>query len=93
MVGAIDGTHIRIKTPKESGADYFSRLQKHDVVVQAVADGNERFLDVAAGFSGSMHNSRVLRDSSLYGRITNNKVSSSYFFLFLGLPPIFSRNS
>ena len=38
VVGAIDGTHIKIKTPKESGPDYFSRLQQHDVVVQAVAD-------------------------------------------------------
>ena len=44
MVGAIDGTHIKIKTPKESTPNYFSRLQQHDVVVQAVADGNKRFL-------------------------------------------------
>lgn len=66
VVGAIDGTHIKIKTPKESGPDYFSRLQQHDVVVQAVADGEKRFLDVAAGFPGSMHDSRVLRNSSLY---------------------------
>ena len=42
--------HIKIKTPKESGPNYFSRLQQHDVVVQAVADGEKRFLDVAAGF-------------------------------------------
>ena len=74
VVGAIDGTHDKIKTPKESGPDYFSRLQQHDVVVQAVADGGKRFLDVAAGFPGSMHDSRVLRNSSLYRRITNNEL-------------------
>lgn len=77
VVGAIDGTHIKIKTPKESRPDYFSRLQQHDVVVQVVADREKRFLDVAAGFPGSMHDSRVLRNSSLYRRITNNE-------LFLG---------
>ena len=74
VVGAIDGTHIKIKTPTESGPDYFSRLQQHDVVVQAVADGEKRFLDVAAGFPGSMHDSRVLRNSSLYRRIRNNEL-------------------
>ena len=74
VVAAIDGTHDKIKTPKESGPDYFSRLQQHDVVVEAVADGEKRFLDVAAGFPGSMHDSRVLRNSSLYQRITNNEL-------------------
>lgn len=74
VVGAIDGTHIKIKTPTQSGPDYFSRLQQHDVVVQAVADGEKRFLVVAAGFPGSMHDSRVLRNSSLYRQITNNEL-------------------
>ena len=66
VVGAIDGTHIKIKMPTESGPDYFSRLQQHVVVVQAVADGETRFPDVAAGFPGSMQYSRVLRNSALY---------------------------
>ena len=74
VVEAIDGIHVKIKTPKESRPDYFSRLQQHDVVVQAVADGEKRFLDVAAGLPGSMHDSRVLRNSSLYRRITNNEL-------------------
>ena len=74
VVGAIDGTHIKIKTPTQSGPDYFSRLQQHDVVVQAVTDGEKRFLDVAAGFPGSTHDSRVLRNSSLYRQITNNEL-------------------
>lgn len=73
LVGAIDGTHIKIKTPTQSGPDYFSRLQQHDVVVQAVADREKRFLDVVASFPGNMHGSRVLRNSSLYRRITNNE--------------------
>lgn len=74
VVGAIDGTHIKKKTPIQSGPDYFSRLQQHDVVVQAVADREKRFLDVAAGFPGNMHDSRVLRNSSLYRQITNNEL-------------------
>lgn len=74
VIGAVDGTHIKIKTPVESGPDYFSRLQQHDVVVQAVADGEKRFLDVAAGFPGSMHDSQVLKNSSLYRRVLNQEI-------------------
>ena len=35
---------------------------------------NNLFLDVSAGFPGSMHDFRVLRNSSLYQRITNNEL-------------------
>ena len=44
------------------------------MVIQAVADGEKRFLDVAAGLPGSMHDSRVLRNSSLYRRIASNEL-------------------
>ena len=39
IAGAIDGTHIKIKAPKDSAVDYFSRYQQHDVAVQAVVNG------------------------------------------------------
>ena len=44
------------------------------MLLSAVADGEKQFLDVAAGFPGSIHDSRVLRNSSLYRRITNNEL-------------------
>ena len=65
IAGAIDGTHVKIRAPKESAVDYFSRYQQHDVVVQGIVDGRKIFLDVAAGFPGSMHDARVLRNSSI----------------------------
>ena len=68
VVGAIDGTRIKIKTPVENGPDYFSRYQDHDIVVQGVVDGNSVFLDVEAGYPGSMHDARVLRNSAIYTR-------------------------
>ena len=43
VVCAIDGTHVKIKTPVENGPDYFSRYQDHDIVVQGVVDGNMIF--------------------------------------------------
>ena len=68
-LGAIDGTHIFIKTPEnERKHDYFCRKQRHSVNTQAVVGGNLIFLDVSTGFPGSMHDSRVLRNSSLFQR-------------------------
>lgn len=68
IVGAIDGTHIRINAPRESAVDYFSRYQQHDFGIKAVADGNILFRDFSAGYPGSMHDARILRNNTLYQR-------------------------
>lgn len=66
IVGAIDGSHVRIKTPSDSAADYFSRYQQHDFIIQAVVNGKKVFTDFACGFPGSMHDARVLRGSAIF---------------------------
>ena len=57
---------IPINAPRESAADYFRLYQHHDFGIQAVADGKLLFLDFSAGYPGSMHDARILRNSSLY---------------------------
>ena len=64
-----DGTHIFIQTPEnERKYDYYCRKQRYSVNTQAVVGANLLFLDVATGFPGSMHDSRVLRHSLLFRR-------------------------
>ena len=74
IVGAIDGTHIKIVAPRDSAVDYFSRNQLHDFIIQAVADGKGLFLDFAAGYPGSIHDARVYRNSLLYLRANNGDI-------------------
>ena len=63
---AIDCTHIKILAPpNEHKADYFSRKQCYTINTQAVIGGNLRFLDIANGFPGSLHDARVLENTSL----------------------------
>lgn len=74
IVGAIDGTHIKIKRPRQSGHDYFSRYHQHDVVTQAIVNGKMLFLEVATGFPGSMHDARVLRNTVIYTKAENGDI-------------------
>ena len=45
--------------------DYFNRKQDYSAVIQGVADASFRFLDIRAGYPGSIHDARVLRLSNL----------------------------
>ena len=66
-VGAIDGCHIRIKAPAgPASKDYFNRKLFYSIQVQAVCDSSGRFLDTFAGYPGSVHDTRILKNSPLY---------------------------
>ena len=66
IVGGIDGSHVRIKAPKDSAVDYFSRYQQHYFIIEAVVNGRKLFLDFAYGCPGSMHDARVLQTSAVF---------------------------
>ena len=74
VVGAIDGSHIRVKAPNDSAPDYFSRYQQHDFIIQAIVDGKKIFMDFACGYPGSMHDARVLRRSTIFQRAENGNI-------------------
>ena len=61
VVGAIDGSHFKIPAREENPADYFNRKQFYSLVLQAIVDANQKFLHIAAGFPGSMHDSRIFQ--------------------------------
>ena len=58
--------HIPIIAPREDAVDYFSHYQQHDMIVQGIVDGTGKFIDAVAGFPGSAHDARVLRNSNIY---------------------------
>ena len=43
ILGAINGTHIKIKASQSNKKDYYSRYQQYDIVCQGVVDGNMTF--------------------------------------------------
>ena len=67
-VGAVDGTHIPIVSPRECPADYYNRKGWHSIILQGTVDHLGRFMDVYVGWPGRVHDARVFSNSSLYKR-------------------------
>ncbi|XP_061180825.1 putative nuclease HARBI1 [Saccostrea echinata] len=65
VVGAIDGTHVRIIAPHEYENEYVNRHHFHSINTQIVFDPNYRIIDVVAKWPGSTHDSRILNESGL----------------------------
>ena len=74
-IGAIDGTHIYIKTLQcDSKYDYFCRKQRYSINTQAVVGGDLLFLELATGFPGSLHDSRLLWHTSLFVKANSKEI-------------------
>ncbi|XP_068692935.1 uncharacterized protein [Montipora foliosa] len=77
VVGALDGSHIPIRAPKEDLKEYLNRESFHSIVLQGVAGANGKFLHVSTGYAGSIHDARVLRMISLLLVIGNGDILHS----------------
>lgn len=72
VVGAIDGTHIHIKAPKEDTISYVNRKKYTSIILQGVCDSGMNFIDCLVGWPGSVHDAKVLQNSEVYSNVLQN---------------------
>ena len=60
-IGALDGTHIKVKMNKLAKADYINRKGDLTINVCAIVDMDMRYTYVGAGMAGSVHDMFILR--------------------------------
>ena len=64
VIGAIDGKHILIQAPKNSGSAYYNYKEFFSIVLMAIADARCKFVLVDIGKQGSQSDSAVFHNSS-----------------------------
>ena len=66
VIGSLDGTHIRISSPRENKKSYINRKGFHSIQLQSVCREDLTFTHCFTGFPGSCHDSRTLKNSDLW---------------------------
>lgn len=71
-IGAIDGTHVRIKCPKNSGSFYHNYKDFFSTVLLAIDDANYKFISVAVGSYGREGDMSIFKKSNVAHQISSN---------------------
>ena len=64
-IGAIDGKHIQIVPPPNSGSHYYNYKKTHSIVLMAVANANYEIVHADIGASGRLPDGGIWKECSL----------------------------
>nr|XP_022290278.1 putative nuclease HARBI1 [Crassostrea virginica] len=73
VLGCIDCTHIRLKKPNNNKADFVNRKGYHSLNVQMCCDHKFVITSCVANWPGSVHDSRIFRQSALCAQFENGQ--------------------
>uniref|UniRef100_A0A1B0DG73 Uncharacterized protein n=1 Tax=Phlebotomus papatasi TaxID=29031 RepID=A0A1B0DG73_PHLPP len=74
-LGAIDGKHIAIRPPPDSGSFYYNYKKFNSLVLMAIADANYNFIMVDIGTNGRVSDGGVLQQTQFYKLLEEKKLN------------------
>ncbi|XP_068082895.1 putative nuclease HARBI1 [Anabrus simplex] len=74
-LGAVDGKHVRIIPPANSGSFYFNYKGYHSLVLLGIVNANCEFTLVDFGVNGRISDGGVLEYTEFYRRLISNKLN------------------
>ncbi|XP_066583778.1 uncharacterized protein [Prorops nasuta] len=74
-VGSIDGKHIRLRAPPNSGSLYYNYKKYYSIVLMAIADHLYRFTLVDIGAFGGMNDAGIFNGSNIGINLTNETLN------------------
>ncbi|XP_018358451.1 PREDICTED: putative nuclease HARBI1 isoform X2 [Trachymyrmex cornetzi] len=73
-IGAIDGKHVIIQAPPNSGSSFYNYKGQHSINLLAVCDAKYRFTFIDIGAEGRQSDGGVFRNSKLYTSLEENSL-------------------
>ena len=73
-LGAIDGKHIAIQQPADTGSEFFNYKHFFSVILFAMVDANYKFIYIDVGAAGRAGDAGVFADSALNKALRTNSV-------------------
>lgn len=74
-LGALDGKHIRIKSPPHSGSDFYNYKGYFSVVLLAAVDAVGKFIFIDVGANGRATDTVILKSSYFYNCLKSEKLN------------------
>lgn len=74
-LGSMDGKHVQIVAPENSGSMYYNYKGHFSIVLFGVGDANYNFIYADVGCQGRISDGGVFKYTSLYNKMVENKLN------------------
>jgi hypothetical protein len=82
--GAMDGKHIVIRCPSESGSELYNYKKNYSVFLLAIVDTNYKFIYIDVGTNGRVNDALALSKSTFNGALQTNALNLPTEGVFAG---------
>lgn len=75
VIGCLDGKHIRMAAPENSGSYYYNYKGFHSIVLMALVDAKGNFIYIDVGSNGRISDGGVWRECTLSAKLEMNDLN------------------